>query len=420
MIFEPRDIYVFIWLKGEGYVPAGILEFAKHGARIFFRYGKKYVNRPNAIPLDPIGLPLLTEPKIYECREKTLFPALRDAAPDKWGRKMLGVMSGQHYAEINEFVALTAFFHPSRIGALAFGPTPEKPESLLEWSNGDGHSVPYESLFEVSDIIQRVDRIEDDDELVDLRKSLPAEAFLQALASSLSVGGGRPKALIEKDGNSYVVKFSKRGDAWNDPRVEYATMTLAEKCGIHVAKTHLERIGKLDLLFVERFDRTQGGDALHFISGFTLNQSIREDSDWGSYQDMVSLMRKYGDGKSAEEFYRRMVFNAICFNADDHPRNHAFFVQRGKIELTPAYDVVPTQISGMKYKNLALRCGKFGRQISVENLLSDTGAFGLAENEARVIVDEMMDITSSWEDHYRSCGVVERDMKKIKERFLLH
>ena len=265
---------VFIRLPGMDYVPAGLL---RHEDRAyFFRYGRRYLERPDAIPLDPARMPLAD----MEFSERALFSALRDAAPDRWGRKVLGLMAGRAPGTLSEFEVLTAAHHPQRMGALAFGPTPDGPASLAPWATGDAFCMVPEDLGRVAAIVARVDEVEDDEEFDAVRNGMPEDTFLAVLASSLSLGGARPKAMITLDGTSWIAKFSKREDPWREPVVEHATMTLAARCGITVASTRLMELDGHFVLLVERFDRLSGGSR-HVISGFTVT-GAKEDGDWAA------------------------------------------------------------------------------------------------------------------------------------------
>lgn len=401
---------VFIRLSGMDYVPAGLLR--REDRAYFFRYGRRYLQRPDAIPLDPARMPLAD----MEFSGRALFSTLRDAAPDRWGRKVLGLMAGRAPGTLSEFEVLTAAHHPQRMGALAFGPTPDGPASLAPWATGDAFCMVPEDLGRVAAIVARVDEVEDDEELGAVRSGMPEDAFLAALASSLSLGGARPKAMVTVDGTPWIAKFSKRGDPWREPVVEHATMTLAARCGITVASTRLMELDGHFVLLVGRFDRLSGGSR-HVISGFTVT-GAEEDGDWGSYQNLAEQARRLGDADCGPEIFRRMAFNALCSNRDDHLRNHAFFVSRKTIAMTPAYDLVPSAIRFRQW-NLSLRCGLEGRAATRPNILSDVRPFGLSEREARRIWEGMREIAAGWREHFTGHGVTKREMEELRHRFAL-
>lgn len=420
MTSNTRRAIVYIYLAGDGYVPAGILRFDGGSgirmSRSFFRYGDRFLERQNAIPIDPVRLPLHLGGKEIETRRgQPLFNALRDASPDKWGRKLLSVLAGVPTDTMTEFDILTAAHSDCRIGALAFGAnSKDGPRSLAPWCKQDVFHRSMDNLMEIAKVVKFVDG-SDEAEIEALRRTLTDEAFLRALACSLSVGGGRPKALVSDDGIDLVAKFSKTGDAWNEPLVEHATMTLAGKCGISVAETRVKRIEGVDVLFVRRFDR-HSGDHLHMISGFTL-MDVEEDGDWGSYQSLAAAARRYGDERAGEELFRRMVMNILCSNTDDHPKNHAFFVRQNQVALTPAFDIVPQRIAFERY-DLALGAGANGRAATLENAVSAPGLFGLAPHAAIAIVREMLEVAKDWRSHFEECGVSGKDIDLLSQRFV--
>ncbi len=417
-----NKIYIFIQLDG-AYVPAGILQQSSVGRGFSFRYGNRYIQRPNALAIDPISLPLSTE----QFQSPQLFSVFRDASPDRWGRRLLSIMAQKHYGEMTELEILTALHSVHRMGALAFGNSPEAPCSMATWAQNsiqdDLLFMPMEKLEDVIAILRKVDALEDESLVLALQESLPKDVFLRALASSLSLGGARPKAFVRHQDGIWIAKFSKHGDPWNEPRIEYATMLLAERCGITIPELDLRSFPAGDVLLLRRFDRLhwpkkgshpQKEHARHVISGFTLNR-LDEDGDWGSYQNMAITARRYG-AFCQEELFRRMVFNMLCSNRDDHPRNHAFFVKQNSLELTPAYDIVPCALN-IKPLELALRCGKQGRVATIENMLSNTAPFGLSTERAEAILMEMRSITAQWKEHYRQHGVSEKDVAMLEARF---
>lgn len=319
--------YVFHRRKGQdSTVGVGILE---DGGRSF-RYAKSWLARPDAFPLAP-DLPLMPGPFEF----KSLPNAFRDQCPDRWGRKLMGILAGRPYGALGEFEILTAMHSPHRLGALAFGPTPDGPASMAPWAYDER---PLASIREIMDFARALDDIDDAEEM-----DAPASYcwrnmdVLRAMAASLSLGGGRPKAMAILDGVPYIVKFSRNGDPWNEPLAEYASMRLAKECGLNCA--HCGMVGATALL-VRRFDVSPTGPR-HMISGFTL-RGLREDGDWGSYQQLAEACRFHGMRGAGPELFRRMVFNALLGNGDDHPRNHAFFFD-GEPALAPAFDLLPFQ-----------------------------------------------------------------------------
>ena len=406
----------FIALPGQGFVPAGVLEHFPLERRSTFRYGSKYLLRPDAIPLDPVRIPL-GETLFQTTPEQSMFNVFRDAAPDKWGRRVLSVMAGARAETMTEFEVLTAMNPESRIGGLAFGPDPfSNPKPMAPWYNAEVLSKTSQDLASIAEYVLILEQTRDED-LTDFTVETPSDDFLKAMATSLSpVGGARPKALVSHGRALWLAKFPKRGDPWNEPVVEHATMSLAGQCGITVPETRILTLAGLDLLLVRRFARGVGDEPRHMASAFTIGD-LAEDGDWKSYQHLAQQARRLGAVDIGEQLFRRMVFNILCSNTDDHPRNHAFFIHRNRIALTPAFDIAPNHFRLERYE-LALGCGSRGREATLDNALSDTGPFGLKQGEASAIVRDMRNRFQGWREYFAAKGVSSSDMSELELRFI--
>jgi len=392
-----EEVYVFLRTDA-AYRPIGLLtRTGREGYH--FRYGNRYLEDPAAFSIDPVRLPLCAD----EFFSNGLFNVFLDACPDAWGRKLLGLMRGSDAGELTDFEALTAAHSPDRTGALAFGPTPRQPESMSSWAKPSGTPATQGDI----ELLAR--------SVKDAESGRQAEVsdFLKAFLPSFTLGGARPKAGFSHEGALWIAKFPMDGDIWNEPLVEYGTMLLAEKCGIRIPEVKRLETSLGTVLLVKRFDR-KGSAARHVISGFTLGD-LREDGDWGSYQAMAEKARRYGAVADGEEIFRRMVFNALCNNSDDHPRNHAFFVDAGGVGMTPAFDVLP---SARLYtvRELALACGTGGRVVSTENLLSDVAPFGVSSAAAETVFKEVMGRVAGWEEHFAKLGLGSRELELLAAR----
>ena len=393
------EAYVFLRTDGP-YRPIGLLtDMGRDG--YLFRYGNKYLADPSAFSIDPVRLPLGAD----EYFSRNLFNVFLDACPDAWGRTLLALMRGSKSGEMSDFEVLTAVHSPDRIGALAFGPSPKQPESMSIW----------ESISPALDSMDDIELLAGSVKDAESGKRADAPAFFRAFYPSFSIGGARPKAVFPHEGALWIAKFPKSDDKWNEPLIEYGTLLLAKKCGIRIPEVKLLESSIGTVLLVKRFDR-EGGAARHMISGFTLCD-LRPVGEWGSYQNMAETARRYGMVEGGAEMFRRMVLNAVCNNFDDHPRNHAFFVDSKKVGMTPAFDVVPC-FKLYAEREIALVCGSSGRSVSRENLLSDVAPFGLSETAAEGILEEITGHVSRWEEHFGSLGLGARDMELLAERFL--
>lgn len=143
------------------------------------------------------------------------------------------------------------------------------------------------------------------------------------------MGGARPKAVVEDDDGLWLAKFNRPDDAWSSARVEHAMLVLARKCGIDTAEGRVKRVAGRDVLLVERFDRQKAAEGYlraRMISALTLlrAQDTYSDRDKWSYVALAEEIRRASarPSKDAPELFRRMVFNALISNTDDH-RNGA-------------------------------------------------------------------------------------------------
>ena len=187
-----------------------------------------------------------------------------------------------------------------------------------------------------------------------------------------------------------MIKFVNN-ESVDAPLVEHATLTLSALAGITIAVTQLVRLSGLHAMAIRRFDRKVGGDRIHSVSAGT---AIRAATAAGQepqlgYPELALLLRRAGvaiDGahlQDARELFRRMVFNILMDNTDDHEKNHSLLVvapfQHGRFRLAPAYDLLPTH-SGHGYQEFI--CGKQGRESTLDNAMSECDAFGLKPAEA--------------------------------------
>ncbi len=212
--------------------------------------------------------------------------------------------------------------------------------------------------------------------------------------------GDQPEAiekLIEgvEDGHRiYLAKLPEKQDKHNMQRIEYATLELARAAGLYVCGTRMESVGKAEALLLLRFDREWNPDAKSYarhglVSGLTVLDA--EDGYTGrdrwSYLLLADEIRRWSVKPDVDrlELFRRMVFNAMVTNNDDHPRNHAMLRTTGGWRLSPAYDIVPVPLISLERRDLALEAGRYGRVASVYNILSDCASFGLSLEEAQQV-----------------------------------
>jgi serine/threonine-protein kinase HipA len=240
-----------------------------------------------------------------------------------------------------------------------------------------------------------------------------------------SMGGARPKAVIEDEDGLWLAKFNKPGDRYNNARVEHAMLVLARMAGIATAESRLTSVGGRDVLLAKRFDRDRVKDGYiraRMVSGVTL---LRTDDNamsrgrW-SYVLLAEELRRVcaEPRKNAHELFRRMAFNALISNIDDHPRNHAILAKDRDWKLAPAYDLTPANPISKEHRDLAMAAGDRGRWANAGNLLSQSERFLLSRDEASAIIDEVEAIVrSEWYRTMKSVGVSEQDAETLKGAF---
>jgi serine/threonine-protein kinase HipA len=404
-----REAYVYIQLPGRlETVPAALLKVQTYpdGTQVGrFRYGDRYLERKEAVALDPFQLPLAKQ--VFSFTPLKGIPgAVRDAGPDAWGRRVIEHKLERSAADLQEMDYL---LHGPQDGAgnLSFGLKAQPPAPKRH----------YNRTHQLADLIAATQAIEEG-------RAVGAH-LLEQLDPGTSMGGARPKATIEDAHHLWLGKFPARDDRFNMQRVEFATLDLARKCGLNVTQSRLQPVGGSDVLMLRRFDRDyteKGYLRLGLVSGLTVLDcgDSHLDRDRWSYPLLADQLRRWSDKPEADcaELFKRMVFNAAVTNNDDHPRNHALLRTNKGWRLSPAYDLVPAPMVSVERRDLALTVGDYGRTASIYNLLSQSGRFGLSAQEARSQIDQLVNVVRHWRDSFFSCGVSARDIDYIAQAIL--
>lgn len=403
--------YVYVHLD-EGPVPAGILETAGAGreAGARFRYGRRYLERKDRLPIDPVQLPL-PDPGVereYSTEEGfILFNGIRDAAPDGWGRHLMERAAGARALSEFDYLVATG---DSRVGALAFGIDLSGPRRIVPWTESE---LPGENL----DLAEMIDAVRE----LDAAEELPLK-HRRFLVRGSSLGGARPKSSCEYDGKQWIAKFGRADDRTPMCRVEYVIMTLAAMAGINVPPVRLEKVLGQDIYLVERFDRVPneaGYRRLPFISGLTILGAHESESSRQSYRGLAEQMRRFGSEPAADakELWRRMVFNILCNNNDDHLRNHGFLWDGRGWRLSPGYDIVSFPQVGTE-RDLAIGVGRYGRRATLHNALSEVASFGLSRSEGIAIAQTMQWVVkANWEPLCVQNGFSTIEIERLRNCF---
>jgi serine/threonine-protein kinase HipA len=360
------------------------------------------------VPVDPLELKLTD--RVTETRQlKGVFGALRDASPDYWGRRVIEKFSG-----LPQLGELDYLLHSpdDRAGALGFGLNVVPPAPKREFNR----TLDLEKLQTLADAITA-------DE--DVPNNPDAEQTQALLLGGTSMGGARPKAVIEDDHELWIAKFNRHDDQWNCARIEHAMLNLARECGLQVAVSRLEQIAGRDVLMVKRFDRRfagKGYERARMLSALTLLRAgdTHLDRDRWSYVLLAEELRRISSDprEDAPELFRRMCFNALISNTDDHPRNHAVIAPDASWRLSPAYDLTPTTPISLERRDLAMEIGDLGRYAHAQNLVSQAPRFLLSPEDARAIVDQMENkVRNRWYPVAKAAGVSDADCAKISTAF---
>ena len=386
MISDDRydEAYVWIWLPDETEpVVAGLL--TKDGQRLTFNYGRSYLARDDAIPIFEPELPL-REGIIPPIDGLSVASCIRDAAPDAWGRRVivnrkLGTKGGR--VDVDQFDELTYLLDSGsdRIGALDFQ------RSATEYKPRGVGAASLEELLSIADRVESGTPITPELE--------------QAIFHGSSLGGARPKAIIETGNKKYIAKFSSQNDVFNVVKGEYVAMRLAERAGLDVAKVTLEKAAGKDVLLIERFDRipsAKGWQRKAMVSALTLLGLDEMMARYASYETLTEIIRhRFVDPKDTlHELYGRLIFNILCGNTDDHARNHAAFWNGKDLALTPAYDICPQARAGGEAGQAMLIIGD-NRMSKLTSCLEAAGQFLLSTKQAEELTErQLVAIRDEW------------------------
>jgi len=400
-----KEAFVWIWLPDETEpVVAGRLE-ADNG-NILFNYGKSYLDRIGdskpAIAIYKPELPL--KAGVLPLPEGLTMPGcIRDAAPDAWGRrviinKKLGLKgAGTDTAELDELTYLLES-GSDRIGALDFQRSP------TEYVPRTANNVSMEEL------IASAERVE--------KGVLLTPDLDQALFHASSIGGARPKALIQDQGKKYVAKFSSSTDLYSVVKAEFIAMRLAELAGLNAAIVKLAKAANKDVLLIERFDRVPKGDKWArkaMVSALTLLRLDEMMARYASYETLSEIVRhRFTDPKhTLKELFSRLVFNILCGNTDDHARNHAAFWDGKALTLTPGYDICPQGRTGNEASQAMLISGN-NNLSQLKTCLETAHNFLLSEEEAREIFGNL---TAAIEQHWEAV-CEEAELNEVDKKLL--
>jgi serine/threonine-protein kinase HipA len=418
---------------GQNWNPCGQLLMTEENTEVLassFAYGMNYARRPDALEIDPVSLSLkkrddVLGKRLLPANKLPMFGGIRDAAPDSWGRR---VIEAKLKVPANSLPESQYLLHAGsdRVGALD-----------IRTSIHDGPSHGPHVSHDLSHLIDAADRIEE---------GLPVPAHLEAIfVDGTGLGGARPKASVrDAQGVLWLAKFSSQKDSFDVPGVESAALRLAAEAGLNVPALDMCTIGERKIMLIRRFDRywlapdgvvgasdnlfqTQPGEGrrehrLGFVSGLTMVACDETESRTKAYTDLAQAVRDHCHPSVIRadnaELFKRMVFNILVSNDDDHLRNHGFLwdPRLHGWRLSPLYDVLP-RASHATERFLHLGVGPQGRLATLDNALAAHARFTLSKAEALLMMAQVWQTVRAWKVYFEQFGVTDPEIGKIAPAF---
>lgn len=374
---------------------------------ILFEYADEWLAHPSGFPMEP-ALPL-TRGTFSPTSGQAIFGSIGDSAPDTWGRRLmqraerhLAKREGRAVRTLREGDYLLGVADETRLGALRFRRNADE-----EFQAPLRAGVP--ALIALGRLLQITERIFRDEE---------TDEDLQIIfAPGSSLGGARPKAsVIDQHGNLSIAKFPKETDEYSIETWEEIALRLADRAGITTPGHQLISVAGKQVMLSRRFDR-RDGRRVPFLSAMAMLEA--RDGEGGSYPEIVDALAGYGaEAKSdAAALFRRVVFNVLISNVDDHLRNHGFlWAGKAGWRLSPAYDLNPVP-SDLKARVLTTNIDLDEGTCSIDLLEVASELFGFGLADARAIIKEVAIATNEWRDVARQVGAREAEINRMSSAF---
>jgi len=410
MSFErPNQAYVWIWLsESEKPVVAGRIDEA--GGEVSFVYGRSYLERENRISIYNPELPLV-ERRIRPLPELSAPGCILDAGPDAWGQRVImNRLLGSEAANTD----------PADLGVISF---------LLE--SGSDRIGALDFQASATDYVPRERETATLDELATSAERVDAgipltPALDEALFRGSSIGGARPKALIDDGDRGLIAKFSSSTDTIAMVQGEYIAMELGRRAGLDIAPVKVTKALGKTVLLVERFDRITGtAKRRALVSALTMLELNELAARWASYAELAQVIRERftQPAKSLRELFARITFSILVGNTDDHARNTAAFWDGEALSLAPAYDICPQLRSGGEAAQ-AMIIGDDSDSFRLSQLagcVQRAHIYQVSQAEAREIVDHQIEVIEEyWHDVCDQAGLPEVERKRFWGRQFLN
>lgn len=367
----PKHVYLWVWLP-EATEPIVAARLDNRGAVVNFTYARSYLERTAAVALYLPELPLRHGE--FAPLSGEIAGCVADAAPDAWGRRVIQRRRGTLSADLPILTYLLES-GSDRIGAFDFQ------TSATHYQARSGDTASLSELAQASDRVERGEPL--------------TPALNHALLQGTSIGGARPKAMINDREGAMIAKFSSSTDPYPVVKAEYIAMELARRADIDVAPVRLEKVFGKDVLMVKRFDRTDTGARRMMVSALTI--LARHDAygiagRYATYIDLAHQIRARFTNPNAtlRELFSRIVFNILVSNTDDHARNHSAFWNGTNLTLTPAYDICPQLRAGGETAQ-AMAFGPNGDRLSqISRCVTHASHYHLTHQQAKEIAEQQI------------------------------
>jgi serine/threonine-protein kinase HipA len=412
MANQSKTIYVFTdWLKrnDEPILIGTISCKSGKGKQLFsFSYDKDFLKTQQEFILDP-------EIHWYAGEQyplgKNIFGVFNDTMPDTWGRTLMkrreSIKSLPNSSFLTDLDFLLGVNDVGRMGGLRFKSNINGP--FLD----DDNSFPTPPWTSIRELQSGIKLLESDKDNADVIKWIEI-----LLAPGSSLGGARPKAnIVDELGNLWIAKFPSKLDSINKGAWEFLAYNLAIKAGIPMAESKAEIIlGKHHTFFTKRFDR-DNNKRIHFVSAMTMtgnNEFILKDKQ-ASYLDIAEFIQfNLQNSKSIlHQLWRRIVFNILISNTDDHLRNHGFLLINNQWNLSPAFDINPS----IDKNGLDLNIDATNNTLDIELAKSVGAYFQLQLNEMNIIIEELTKTVATWEDEAKAIGISRAEISMMRPAF---
>ena len=389
---------LYLWWLGQPRTPVliGALRLLHASRGVSLQYAGGWLRNGFALSED---LPL-TDIEHRPVERDTAAGVVDDARPDRWGERVVRFVDKPPRLSLLEYLY---FAGDGRFGALGV--------SLSDQTYSPHPTGPLPSLRDVDEIHELVRKLLDNEPVPEAKRRL--------IAPGATLGGARPKGLIEIDGAQLVLKFAEPGDPTDAPLVEHASMSLAAKGGIRVAPTRPIRLVDGHAVAVLRFDRQGTGPDASRLHAQSAHVALRAEGSPLGYPELAQLLRRRApvqqDAAKAQmrELFRRMVFNILIDNTDDHEKNHALLMDDAQhLLLAPAFDVLPSG-QGLGYQQM--RVGRHGADSTIENAVSEAALFGLSSDQARAEAVQVARVCGQWKSHFADAGVSGADIEYLAQ-----